>query len=164
MERALSRKPRVQSKRPRRTKLAAPNECGDNGALKMERLPNRLGVEPTTATLLLVAFMLVSQAAGAAFDVAGRETPPGFDLLQTFGAIYAVGYWIQVDNRRYNFKWPYCQGIFLYMVGWFVIPYYLFKTRGKYAFLILILFLCLTTMFSFIGIALGTLLFGSRFE
>jgi hypothetical protein len=123
-----------------------------------------LGVELTPATLLLLAFMLVSQAAGAAFDVAGRETPPGFDLLQTFGVIYAAGYWIQVDNRKYNFKWPYCQGIFLYVVGWFILPYYLFKTRGKYAFLILLLFLCLSTVFSLIGVTLGILLFGSRFD
>jgi uncharacterized membrane protein YhdT len=164
MERALSRKPRVQSKRPRCTELADGQECGDNAALKMERLPNRLGIELTTATLLLVAFMLVSQAASAAFDIAGRETPPGFDLLQTFGALYTVGYWIEVDNRRHNFKWPYCQGIFLYVVGWFIVPYYLFKTRGRYAFLILILFICLTTVFSFVGIILGTLFFGSRFE
>ena len=125
---------------------------------------NELRGELTTANLLLVAFMLVSQAASAAFDISGRESPPGFDLLQTFGAIYAIGCWIQVDNRRYNFKWPYCQGIFLYVVGWFIIPYYLFKTRGKYAFLTLFIFLCLTIIFSFIGIALGTLLFGSRFD
>ncbi len=118
----------------------------------------------TPATLLLVAFLLVSQIAGAAFDIAGREPPPGFDLLYTLGLIYAVGYWIQVDNRRYNFKWPYCQGIFLYVVGLFVIPYYLFKTRGKYAFLLLFVFLCLTIASSLIGIALGTLLFGSRFN
>lgn len=154
----------MQSKPPRRKKLADGEECGDNGALKMGRMLNELRGELTAANLLLVAFMLVSQVASAAFDISGREPPPGFDLLQTFGAIYAIGYWIQVDNRRYNFKWPYCQGIFLYVVGWFIIPYYLFKTRGKYGFLTLFIFLCLTIMFSFVGMFVGTLLFGSRFN
>jgi uncharacterized membrane protein YhdT len=160
----LSRKPRVQSKRPRCTKLAGAEECGDNDALKMGRMWNEVRGLLTAANLLLLAFMLVSQMASAAFDIAGREPPPGFDLLQTFGAVYAAGYWIQVDNRRYNFKWPYCQGIFLYVVGWFVIPYYLFKTRGAYGFLTLFIFLCLTILFTFIGMFAGTLLFGSRFN
>ena len=130
----------------------------------MGRIRNAVRGELTAANLLLVAFMFVSQASNGAFDISGREPPPGFDLLQTFGALYAVGYWIQVDNRRYNLKWPYCQGMFLYVVGLFVIPYYLFKTRGKYGFLTLLIFLCLTITFSLTGMVVGTLLFGSRFN
>ena len=160
----MSRKPRVQSKRPRRTKLADRDECGDNGALKMGRMLNELRAELTTANLLLAAFVLVSQATRAAYNSLGLESPPGFELLDNFGMIYALVYWLEVDNRKYNIRLPYCRGIFLYVIGFLTIPYYLFKTRGKYAFLTLFIFLCVIILASFIGMLAAGLLIGSRFD
>jgi hypothetical protein len=160
----LSRKPRVQSKRPRRTKLAGKDECGDNGALKMGRMLNELRGELTAANLLLVVFMFLSQAPSAAYSILGLGSPPGFDVLVTFGALYAIGYWLEVDNRKYKLRLPYCRGVFLYVIGFFTIPYYIFKTRGKYGFLTLFIFLCLIIVPSFIGMIVAGLWIGSRFD
>ncbi|MGI9106387.1 MAG: hypothetical protein ACR2G4_09075 [Pyrinomonadaceae bacterium] len=118
----------------------------------------------TTANLMLVAYMLVTQAPSAAYSFLGLESPPGFDVLESFGALYVIGYWLEVDNRKYNFRWPYCQGVFLGVARYVIIPYYLFKTRGKYAFLTLLLFLCLSISTSLFGILVAALLVGSRFD
>ena len=160
----MSRKPRVQSKRPRRKKLADGDECGDNGALKMERMLSELRGLLTTATLLLVVFLLVAQVSSTAYGALGLETPPGFDLLYSFGMLYAIGYWLVVDNRKNNFRWPYCRGIFLQIAGFFIVPYYLFKTRGKYAFLILFIFICLYLAASLTGLIVTTFWIASGFD
>jgi hypothetical protein len=160
----LSRKPRAQRKRPRRTKLADRAECGDNGALKMSRMMNDLRGELTTANLLLVAFMFIAQAPSTTYDILRLDTPPGFDVFYSFGMLYVIGHWLEVDNRKYNFRWPFCRGVFLQVTAFFIIPYYLFKTRGKYAFLTLFIFLCLWLLTTFAGAVVAALLIGSRFE
>ena len=130
----------------------------------MGRMLNELRVELTAANLLLVAFMLTAQVAGVAYQFSGVETPPGFDVLDGFGLLYVIGYWLEVDSRKYNFRWPYCRGVFLHLAAFFVVPYYLFKTRGKYAFLTLFIFLCLWLSTSFVGVVVAALLTGSRFD
>ena len=167
----MSRKPGVQSKRARRTKLAGGGEYGDNGALKkgvlvseLREQMRELGRQLTAANLILFAFMLVAQVPSTAYLFMRLESPPGFELLYTFGALYTVGYWLEVDSRKYNFRWPYCRGVFLHIAAFFIVPYYLFKTRGKYAFLTLLIFFCLYLLTSFIGMLIAILLIGSRFD
>lgn len=164
MERALSRKPRVQRKRPRRANLAAGDRCGDNGALKMERMFNELRAELTTANLLLVAFLFVLQTLSVAYSVLEVESTAAFELLATFGTLYAFGYWLEIDNRKHNFRWPYCRGVFLYIASLLLIPYYLFKTRGKYALLLLLIFLCLYILASLTGVLVAGFFIASRFD
>jgi hypothetical protein len=118
----------------------------------------------TPANLLLVAFMFVSQGASAAYSYLRLETPPAFDLLVFVGTLYALGHWLEVDNRKYNFRSPYCRGIILYVAAFVVVPYYLFKTRGKYAFLTLFIFLCLTILTNFTGMRAAALLIGSPYD
>ena len=130
----------------------------------MGRMWNEVRGALTAANLLLVAGLFVSQVPAAAYDLLQLESPPGFDLLAVIIMFYAVGYWLEVDSRKHSFRWPYCRGILLYATSFLIIPYYLFKTRGRYGCLTLFIFLCLMIMFSFIGMFVGTLLFGSRFE
>jgi hypothetical protein len=113
----------------------------------------------TTANVMLFAFILVAEAAKAIFMVTRREPSTGYELLRTFGYLYVIGYWLQVDDRRHGFKWPYCRGVFLYLAGIFLLPYYLFKTRGKKGFLTLIIFASMYAISMLLGaLAAGLLL------
>ena len=114
--------------------------------------------------MMLFAFILVAEAASGMFGSMGIEPLPGFELLKSFGYLYAVGYWLQVDNRRHNFKWPYCRGIFLYLLGFVLLPYYLFKTRGRRAFLTLLIFASMYLISMSLGALAARLLFTQGFD
>ncbi|HEX8128288.1 MAG TPA: hypothetical protein VF527_04240 [Pyrinomonadaceae bacterium] len=118
----------------------------------------------TTENVMLFAFILLAEAANGIFITTPAEPPAGFDELRSFGYLYIVGYWLQVDNRRHAFKWPYCRGIFLYLAGLILVPYYLFKTRGMRAFLTLVIFAGMYAVSTLIGELAATLLIASRFD
>jgi hypothetical protein len=118
----------------------------------------------TNENLLLFAFILVSQVAGATFSFTGTEPPPGFDTLVSFGQLYALGYWLHADSYRRRFKWPYCPGVFVYAAGFIIIPYYLFKTRGALAFLTLAILVSMYTVSTLLGAAVAALLGASAFD
>ena len=117
----------------------------------------------TTANLMLFAFILLSGVADAIFKYYVGESPAGFDTLQSFATLYVLGYWLHADNRRHKFKWPYCQGVFVYVAGFIIIPYYLFKTRGARAFITLSIFVGMHVISMLIGFLAGTLLIGPAF-
>jgi hypothetical protein len=55
------------------------------------------------------------------------------------------------DGKKYQTNWIYGWGLFLYVAAWFIVPFYLFKTRGSKAFLMIL---------AFIGIYLGSYILG----
>jgi hypothetical protein len=118
----------------------------------------------TPANLLLFAFMLLAEAPGVIFSIMAREPPAGFDLLKTFGYLYVLGYWLQVDSRRHAFEWPFCRGIFLNLLWVILIPYYLFKTRGVRAFLTLLIFGGMYVVSMLAGVVAATLLIAPAFD
>jgi|GEM_PF-942499 len=117
-----------------------------------------------TANLMLLAFMLLAEAGGTMFAVVANEVPAGFELLKTLGYVYALGYWLEADGRRRDFRWPYCRGIFLNLVWPLLIPYYLFKTRGARAFLTLLIFGAMYGLSMSVGLIAATLLVAPAFD
>lgn len=118
----------------------------------------------TTANVSLFAFVLLAEAPSAIFSVTATEPPVGFDLLKQVGYLYAIGYWLHVDSRRHNFKWPYCRGIFLHLIWMFLVPYYLFKTRGVRAFLTILIFAGMYMVSLLIGALAAAVLIGPAFD
>ncbi|MCA1565533.1 MAG: hypothetical protein LC803_07830 [Acidobacteria bacterium] len=121
----------------------------------------------TTENVSLFAFMLLAEAASVIFNIIAAEPPAGFELLKNIGYLYVLGYWLEVDGRRHHhpaFKWPYCRGIFLHLIWMFIIPYYLFKTRGARAFLTLLIFASMYVVSALAGALAATLLIAPAFD
>ena len=118
----------------------------------------------TAENVSLFAFMLLAEAASVIFNIIAAEPPAGFELLKNMGYLYVFGYWLEVDGRRHAFDWPYCRGIFLHLTWAFIIPYYLFKTRGARAFLTLLIFASMYAVSALAGALAATLLIASAFD
>ena len=84
-------------------------------------------------SILLCAFLVVAQFVNG-FNVARIGDNSGISNPWYFLAFYwAIGLWFINDSRRHGVKWvdEYLDmGMFLYIACIFIIPYYLFKTRG----------------------------------
>lgn len=118
----------------------------------------------TAENLMLFAFMLLAEAAGVLFNVTATEPSAAYELLKNLGYLYALGYWVQVDSRRHSFRWPYCRGVFLQLIWMFLIPYYLFKTRGRKAFLTLLIFIAMYVFALLVAATAAMLLVAPRFD
>ena len=101
--------------------------------------------------ILLFIFLLIVQIANGLYFARGIEPSPAFDLMYALGFLWLVGWWLKEDSKRYGVKWVYDMGFFLYLAWVFIVPYYLFKTRGLRAFI---------TILSVVGIFSGTYLVG----
>ena len=92
-------------------------------------------------TALLCIFMVATQIIGGFYIARGIELPPAYVLLNALGFIWITGWWLQRDSRAHGVKWVLDMGLFLYLTWPFSMLYYLFKTRGSRAFLIILAFL-----------------------
>jgi len=101
--------------------------------------------------ILLYIFLLIVQIANGLYSAHGIEPSPAFDLMYALGFLWIVGWWLKEDSKRYGVQWVYDMGFFLYLAWVFIVPYYLFKTRGLRAFI---------TILSVVSIFLGTYLVG----
>ena len=63
--------------------------------------------------------------------------------LARIGILWAMGWWVIDDNRKYGLRLPYDFGMFLAAFWMLLMPYYLFKTRGIRAFFTMFCFLCI---------------------
>lgn len=89
-------------------------------------------VRVSKSLILLCGFFLVAQLINGL--LAARNGYPeisnvGFALA----SYWILGWWFINDSRRHGIKWMdryLDMGMFLYIAWIFVIPYYLFKTRG----------------------------------
>jgi hypothetical protein len=101
--------------------------------------------------ICLSIFLLIVHVANGFYFALAVEPFPGFNHLSSFGLIMLIVWWLKEDSKNFGLNWVYDMGLFIYL-GWiFILPYYLFKTRGIRAFI---------TIFSFIGIYVGTYLIG----
>jgi hypothetical protein len=105
----------------------------------------------STPAALLCILLVISQIVTALYVSRDLELPPEFILLVRLGLVWGIGWWLQKDNHRHQIKWVYDMGLFLYIAWPFIMPYYLFKTRGIKA---------LLTILAFAGIYLGAYLIG----
>lgn len=107
-------------------------------------------ISPPLVTLVI--FLLLTQIANAIYTAHNIEPSSTYSTLSAFGFLWVVGWWIKDDNRKYGLKLVYDLGLFLYLAWVFVIPYYLFKTRGRKAFVTLGWFLLLYFFTYLIGV------------
>jgi len=97
----------------------------------------------TKPSIYLCAFFIVTQFINGFNDAGGK-----YSDVSTFwyiAALYwALNWWVIVDLRNHGTNWKYGyldMGMFLYVAGFFIIPYYLFKTRGWKVLYKIVLFL-----------------------
>jgi hypothetical protein len=116
---------------------------------------SKMNVQPhfrfSLATLALLVYLMLANVANGLYTGLLIQPSPVFQLASAMAFIWALGWWIIDDNKRYGLTWVQSYGVFLYVIGWMIIPIYLFRTRGSKAFLPLLLFA---------GIYLATYVFG----
>ncbi len=109
-------------------------------------------------TVLLCVLLVMSQIINALYLSRDLEPPPGFAVLESLALLWAIGWWLQNDNRQHHVKLVYDMGMFLLIAWPFIMPYYLFKTRGLKAFLTILAFAAIYLGAYLIGITVHTLL------
>jgi hypothetical protein len=82
------------------------------------------------ATIALLAYTFCGQLVMLLYDAWAMPLPAVFEILYSLGFLWVVGWWFVEDCRSTGDSWPLDMGMFLYTAWMFVIPYYLFKTRG----------------------------------
>ena len=62
------------------------------------------------------------------------------------------------DGKKHEANWKYGWGLFLYVATWFMIPFYLFKTRGSKAFLTILAFSAIYFGSYILGLIVGVII------
>ena len=81
-------------------------------------------------TVLLYAFVVITQIGHGIYEVTKLEQPPIFYFVSALGFLWLVGWWLRRDSRLRKIPWVYDMGMFLNILWPFIMPYYLLKTRG----------------------------------
>jgi hypothetical protein len=90
---------------------------------------SRVSSMPIMLVLLAVLVFLYHVGIGI-YHALGLESLPAFEFLYTGTFLCGVVWWLKDEVRKYQITPVYCLGL-LVSVGWiFLIPYWLFKTRG----------------------------------
>lgn len=89
----------------------------------------------------LYLFLLVTHSIDGLYLARGVDAPGVYHLLSFLALVWLMGWWLQQDSRKHEFKWVYDMGFFLYVAWPIILPYYLFKTRGLKALLTILIFL-----------------------
>ena len=104
----------------------------------MDEFPQSLIV-----TALLYVFFSVSQISRGVYLAYGIEAPPAFELLHFGGMIWILGWWLRQDLTKHKVGWPLDLGMFLQIAWPAVLTYYLFRTRGVRAFILIVVFVAM---------------------
>jgi hypothetical protein len=84
--------------------------------------------------ICLVAVLTVSSIVLPAFYAAfGREYPDGLALLEVLAWGSGVWAWLYAYASRHRMPLLVDSGWFVFMAWWIVVPYYLFRARGRRA-------------------------------
>ena len=83
-----------------------------------------------TPTVLLYIFLTFVQIVSGVYAASGLEAPPLFTAVGFLGSLWLIGWWLQTDSRKREFRWAYDLGLLLFVAWPIVLPYYLLKTRG----------------------------------
>lgn len=89
-------------------------------------------------TVLLYAFVVISQIGHGIYQATERGSPAGFTFASALGFLWLVGWWLRRDSRLPSIPCVYDMGMFLYMLWPFIMPYYLLKTRGARGLLVIL--------------------------
>jgi hypothetical protein len=93
--------------------------------MKLAAIPN------PAATGLLGVFFLIANLGNALYAAHGLQPSGGFVLLFYVGFGFAAALWMHADSRRLAIREDIDQGWFVYLAWPVLLPYHLFKTRGK---------------------------------
>ena len=91
-----------------------------------------MGHIPVFSKSLIPLFLLaaISGVGLSLLAVHGRIPSDSTQLLSTFVFRLMVVCWVQVDARAHRYHAPFDFDAFLFFAWPFVLPYYLFRTRG----------------------------------
>ncbi|HEY6186067.1 MAG TPA: hypothetical protein VIW80_00205 [Pyrinomonadaceae bacterium] len=106
----------------------------------------------TSPAASLYIFVAITQTIAGIYISRGIELPPAFTFLYPLSLLWVIGWWLQKDSRKHGVAWIFDMGLFLSIAWPFIMPYYLFKTRGMKAFL---------PILAFIGLYLGGYVMGA---
>jgi len=90
---------------------------------------------------LFLTLVLITQFAYGAYAGAQLEVPAAVPIFYKLGLTWALGWWLRRDSRSRGVPSIYDLGFFLYLAWPIVMPYYLIKTRGAKALLIMLAFI-----------------------
>jgi len=104
----------------------------------MFRRTQNLSLASMFPSVLVYLFLLVRGLAAGAYSARHAEPSGAFVLVFYVGFLILTGYWFEMDSRKRGVNWVWDLGFLLYLTWPLAIPFYLFKTRGAKAFLILL--------------------------
>ena len=100
---------------------------------------------------LLYLFLLVTQFIEGLYLARGFEPPGLYRVLYPLAFLWLIGWFLQKDSSKHVFKGVCDLGFFLYLTWPLSLPYYLFRTRGIKALLMVL---------GFLAVYLGTYIIG----
>ena len=109
-------------------------------------------------TVLLYAFVVISQIGHGIYLVTEGGPPAGFTFVSALGFIWLVGWWLRRDSRLRSISSVYDLGLFLYFLWPFIMPYYLLKTRGARGLLVVLGFAVAYLGGLLVGVTIAALL------
>lgn len=109
---------------------------------------------------MLYALVGIAQVASGFYAAVGVDGPPAFGTLYPLALLWAAGLWLRADGRERGVRWVLDMGLFLYIAWPFLMPYYLFKTRGARGLVLVAAFVAYFGAAGAAGAALGIILRG----
>jgi hypothetical protein len=108
-------------------------------------------------TLLLYAFVVISQFGLGLYQAQGIEPPAALTLVSLLGLLWIIGWWLRADSRKRQVSLVYDMGLFLYVAWPIIMPYYLLRTRGTKGLLVALGFMVAYLGATTAGIIIGLL-------
>jgi hypothetical protein len=102
-------------------------------------------------TALLYTFLVITQLGRGLYFASETELPPAFELINTLGFLWVIGWWLRTDSRKRGIPWVYDMGFFLNIAWPLIMPNYLLKSRGAKGLLVIL---------GFVGAYVGAVLVG----
>lgn len=109
-------------------------------------------------TVLLYAFVVISQIGHGIYVVTEGGAPAVITFSDAVGFLWLVGWWLRRDSRLRSVISIYDLGMFLYILWPFIMPYYLLKTRGARGLLVILGFVVAYVGGLVVGVTISTLL------
>ena len=109
-------------------------------------------------TVLLYAFVVISQVGHGIYLVNEGRAPAVITFFSALGLVWLVGWWLRRDSRPRNLTSVYDLGMFRYILWPLIMPYYLLKTRGARGLLVVLGFVVAYVGGFIVGVTIATLL------
>ena len=111
----------------------------------------------TVPTVLLYAFVVISQVGFGIYYGQQIEPPPALTLIHILAFLWIMGWWLRTDSRKRGIPWVYDMGLFLNIAWPFIMPYYLLKSRGAKGLLVILYFVVAYVGAVIVGITISVL-------